>query len=86
MPSLYQTEIYLRRLSVEKALFQLERDVDATFVSGHKIARIIHGKGNGILRDVVCKRLAEHPLVLNYRSGFLDEGGAGVTIVEFVER
>lgn len=86
MTFLHQIEIYLRRLSVEEALLKLERDVDTVFVSGQKTARVIHGKGDGILRDVVCKRLAEHPLVLNYRSGFLEEGGAGVTIIEFVER
>ncbi len=43
---------------------------------------IIHGKGTGLLRKAVHKRLKEHPSVKSFRLGVYGEGEDGVTIVE----
>ncbi|MFC1963954.1 Smr/MutS family protein, partial [Chloroflexota bacterium] len=46
-------------------------------------ARIIHGIGTGTVRQIVRDFLSNHPLVLSFRSGRQDEGGDGVTMVQF---
>jgi DNA mismatch repair protein MutS2 len=51
--------------------------------AGFSNARIIHGKGTGVLRREVGKYLDGHRLVKNARPGAWNEGDTGVTIVEF---
>lgn len=75
-------EVHLRRLTVDEALLKLDRYLHDAFVAGLYQVRVVHGKGTGTLRQVVCQRLAEHSLVESYRPGSYGEGGAGVTIVE----
>ncbi|MBA3891419.1 MAG: Smr/MutS family protein, partial [Gemmatimonadaceae bacterium] len=45
--------------------------------------RIIHGKGTGALRSHVTALLRKETRVTNYRLGAWNEGGTGVTVVEF---
>jgi len=79
-------ELYLRRLTVDEALLQLDRYLDAAFMAGLCQVRVIHGKGTGTLRQVVREQLGKHPLVKSYRPGEYGEGGAGVTIAELVSK
>ena len=75
-------EIHLRRLTVDEALVKLDKYLHDAFVAGLYQVRIVHGKGTGTLRRIVCEHLTKHPLVKSYRPGISGEGGAGVTVVE----
>ena len=44
--------------------------------------RILHGKGNGILRQLIRQYLETVPNVTNYRNEHVQFGGAGITVVE----
>ena len=79
-------EVYLRRLSVDKALLKLDKYLNDAFMAGLHQVRVIHGKGTGTLRQVIREQLAKHPLVESYRTGDYGEGGAGVTIIELVQK
>ena len=46
-------EVHLRRLTVDEALFKLDKYLNDAFVAGLYQVRVIHGKGTGTLRDVV---------------------------------
>ena len=46
--------------------------------------RIIHGKGTGALRERVAEMLKKDTRVKEFRLGAWNEGGAGVTLAEFV--
>jgi len=79
---LVDSELRLRRLTIDQALPKLDRYLNSVFMAGLPSVRIVHGKGTGVLRQAVHEVLAEHPLVQSFRYGDWDEGGAGVTIVE----
>jgi DNA mismatch repair protein MutS2 len=80
------SELLLRRLSVEEALDRLDQYLYDSFMAGLTSVRIVHGKGTGKLRQAVHESLARHPLVRSYRIGGYGEGGYGVTIVQLTNR
>jgi len=79
-------ELFLRRLTVEEALWRLDQYLYDAFMAGLSPVRIVHGKGTGKLRRAVHQSLARHPLVKSYRLGDYSEGDYGVTIVELTNR
>ncbi len=81
-----QGELRLRHLTVDEALPKLDLFLHDTYLVGLSHARIIHGKGTGMLRETVRRVLGKHPLVKSFRAGDKWEGGEGVTIVEFTEK
>ncbi len=50
--------------------------------AGFRFVRIIHGKGIGVQREIVRKRLSETDFVKGFRSGDEFSGGDGATIAE----
>ncbi|MDY6917650.1 MAG: Smr/MutS family protein [Chloroflexota bacterium] len=78
-------EIHLRRLTVDEALFRLERYLNDAYLAGMSTVRVIHGKGTGTLRQAVRDELKNHPLVKSFRRATIDEGGEGATIVELAD-
>ncbi len=76
------TELHLRGLRVETALYELEKYLDQAAVAGHPRVRIVHGKGTGAVRQAVHARLRESRLVKSFRLGESGEGDTGVTVVE----
>ena len=80
------SELHLRRLPVDEALYRLDKYLDAAFMAGHSSVRIIHGKGTGAVKNAVWERLAQHPLVKSYELAPYGQGDAGVTIVELERR
>ncbi|MCK4723134.1 MAG: Smr/MutS family protein, partial [Dehalococcoidia bacterium] len=56
------SELRLRRLRVDEALPKLDYYLNAAFTDGLPSVCIVHGKGTGVLRQVVQEALAENPL------------------------
>ncbi len=77
-------ELDLHHLNADEAAIRLDKYLNDAFMSGHMRVKIIHGKGTGILRQVVAEKLAVHPLVLSYRLAGYGAGDDGVTIVDLV--
>ena len=73
-------EIDLRGLTVAECLERLDLYLDRAALTRLHQVRIIHGKGQGILRREVQRFLADHALVHGFRDGEPGEGGWGVTI------
>ncbi|MFQ5578891.1 MAG: Smr/MutS family protein, partial [Anaerolineae bacterium] len=57
---------------------------DQAYLAGLPFVRLIHGKGSGVLRQVIRDALNHHPLISSYRPGREGEGGDGVTVAKVV--
>lgn len=79
----FESKIDIRGMSKEEALRVLEKFVDDALLSNAAVLRILHGKGDGILRKLVRHKLKEYGgnLVRIYHPS-QESGGDGVTIVE----
>ncbi len=75
-------EIQLRQMRAEDAELELEKFIDDAVLGGMPLIRIVHGKGEGILRKVTQELLRSHPRVQGFRQGDPHEGGSGVTIAK----
>lgn len=67
----------------EEAERELENFLDESVLAGMDSVRIVHGKGEGILRRMTQDLLKRHPGIGAFREGEAMEGGAGVTIATF---
>ena len=76
-------ELDIRGMASDEMLGVLSMFLDNAFMSNLHSARIIHGKGTGILRAAVHAELRKCKYVKKFRLGTFGEGEDGVTIVEF---
>ena len=75
-------EISLRGMTVDEALYELEKYLDQAILAGLNRFRVIHGKGTGTLRLAVQQYLKENPLVKTVYIAEQNEGGMGASVVE----
>ena len=59
--------------------------IDECLRRGIYSLRIIHGKGNGPLRELVHKKLRQHSAVASFRLGDEQTGSWGATLVQLHE-
>lgn len=76
------SEIHLRQMKVQPALFKLEKYLDDASVTGLHRVRVIHGKGTGTMKGAVDEYLSRHTLVSQHYAAGPAEGNGGVTIAE----
>ncbi|MGA0558841.1 endonuclease MutS2 [Larkinella sp. VNQ87] len=65
----------------EEALVELDSFINNGLMLGYPELRIVHGKGDGILRTLVRNHLRTFPQVASLQDEHADRGGAGVTVV-----
>ncbi len=75
------TKIHLVGKRVDEALSELEQFLNHAALADMRELVIIHGVGKGLLRRAIHEHMTDHPLVKKFRSGTIEEGGIGVTIV-----
>lgn len=76
------SSIDLRGMDGEEAMYNVDKYLDEAYLAGLNSVTIIHGKGTGVLRNVISDMLKRHKHIKSYRLGNYGEGGAGVTVVE----
>jgi DNA mismatch repair protein MutS2 len=77
-----RSEIDLRGFVAEEARMELIRALDAAVQAGLGRLRVIHGKGTGVLREMVAEYARSDRRVKSHRLGDPHEGGSGVTVLE----
>jgi DNA mismatch repair protein MutS2 len=78
----FSPTIDLHGLRVDAALQQLDHWIDRAIVAGHNQLKIVHGKGQGILRRHIHDYLSRHDAVKKIIQDHNRPGGWGVTWVE----
>ena len=74
----------LRGFRVEEAVPELTKYIDDAILFSIPEVRILHGKGNGVLRQVTRDYLRSQKEVKGARDAPVDAGGAGITVVTFL--
>ena len=78
----FHQELDVRGMRADEALNQVQYFIDDAILVGAGQVRILHGKGNGILRQLIRQYLASIPNVKSYRDEHVQFGGAGITVVK----
>jgi DNA mismatch repair protein MutS2 len=78
----FKPEIDIRGVRGDEAIRQVQDLIDNALMVQHRNLRILHGKGNGILRQLVRQYLATVDVVKSFRDEHVDMGGSGITVVE----
>jgi len=78
----FKPEIDIRGVRGEEAINQVRDLIDNAIMVQHRDLRILHGKGNGILRQLVREYLATVSVVKSFRDEHIEMGGSGITVIE----
>ena len=77
------SSIDLHGLTLDEAIYLVDKYLDEAWAAGHKEVRLVHGRGTGRLRIGLQSYLRPHPRVASYQLAQPADGGIGVTIVKF---
>ncbi len=77
----FRPDIDLRGKRADEAMEMVVDFIDEAIMVGARELRILHGKGNGILRQLIREYLHTVDLVEWYGDEHLDRGGTGITVV-----
>jgi DNA mismatch repair protein MutS2 len=77
----FKPKIDIRGERLDSALDIVTRFIDDALMVGLSEVKILHGKGNGVLREEIRKYLKTVPGVSSLRDEALQLGGAGITVV-----
>jgi len=75
----FNPELDLRGMRTEDALNELEKVLDRAVMVGYPSLKIIHGKGDGILRKFIRDYLRKYSHVSRFEDEHQDRGGDGIT-------
>lgn len=75
-----KTELHLRQMRAEDAEAALDKFIDDALTAGFDTVRIVHGKGEGVLRKMTQNFLRRHSQVMSFAEADAEEGGQGATI------
>jgi DNA mismatch repair protein MutS2 len=78
----FSSEIDVRGMRTEEALQKVQEFIDTALVIQFRHLRILHGKGNGILRHMIRQYLESTGAVKSAEDEHVERGGAGITIIE----
>ncbi|BDD03484.1 endonuclease MutS2 [Aureibacter tunicatorum] len=77
----FTNNLDLRGKRVEEAYTLLESFLDEASMLGIPELRIVHGKGDGILKEFVRQQLRNYSKRIKFADEHVERGGAGVTVV-----
>lgn len=78
----FHQDLDVRGMRGNEALNAVQYFIDDAILVGMARVRILHGKGNGILRQLIRDYLASIPNITRYADEHVQFGGAGITVVD----
>ncbi|MBK7174074.1 MAG: Smr/MutS family protein [Bacteroidales bacterium] len=79
----FRLKIDVRGYRAEEALNMIQKYIDESIMLHVPEVSILHGKGNGILRQTIRQYLQGVPEVKGFADETLEMGGSGITLVRF---
>jgi len=79
----FKMSIDIRGKKAEEAHEIIARYIDQAILLRVHEVRILHGKGDGVLRNILHAQLRDSPEVARYEDESLERGGHGITLVYF---
>ncbi len=77
----FKPEIDIRGERADAAISKITEFIDEAIMFEAGQLRILHGKGNGILRQIIREYLRAEPMVRSFNDEHVDFGGSGITVV-----
>jgi DNA mismatch repair protein MutS2 len=78
----FESQLDIRGLRADEAMSLVDNWLDEAILLGQKELRIVHGKGDGILRTQIRNLLRKYRQVEQIRDEHADRGGSGVTLFQ----
>ena len=78
----FSHDLNIMGIRAEEAMVKVESFLDEAMLVGVDEVRIVHGKGYGILRELVRNVTKDHPGVLSTEDEHVDRGGAGISLIK----
>lgn len=77
----FTQKLDIRGYRAEEVIPKIEQWFDEALLLGQREVFVLHGKGNGILRQIVRNHLGSYSQVAQMKDEHVDRGGAGITVV-----
>ncbi len=78
----FKPDIDVRGQRADEAIHNVTNHIDDAVMCEVETIKVLHGKGNGILRQMLREMLNTMPHVKSFRDEHIQHGGSGITIVE----
>lgn len=78
----FSHELSIRGMRANEAMGKIESFLDEALLVGVDEVKVVHGKGHGVLRDIVRTITKDHPRVASVEDEHADRGGAGISIIK----
>ncbi len=78
----FKPDIDIRGMRANEAIEKAVQHLDEAVITETSTVKILHGKGDGILRQMIREYLGTMPFVKSFRDEHVQYGGSGITIVE----
>lgn len=80
--SVSSTRLDIRGKKPEEAELEILKYIDNAYTNNINMVGILHGKGTGVLKQLVQEILSKHDGVKNFYYAKIEYGGEGITVVE----
>ena len=78
----FKEQLDVRGYRTDEALKAVDKQLDTAYLIGEKTIKILHGKGDGILKTMIRDYLKHKTIVAAFYAEDIKFGGEGITIVE----
>lgn len=78
----FSPSLDIRGVRAEEAIGKIESFLDDALLLGFDEIKVLHGKGHGVLREIVRNTLKENHRVGTLKDEHIEFGGSGITVVE----
>lgn len=78
----FNTTLDVRGRRAEEVMVELDQFLDDAILFGLNEVKVLHGKGNGILREVVRNYCKTQQFVSSVADEHVDRGGAGISVIQ----